>query len=196
MCITLGLHRDYNSLPSLSYSGSVAEARYCLFASYIIDKGLAMNLGRPPCLPDDHIEVDLRLVAAPSQPTLRQTLQNCYLELAIAQSGILTIRMAKAKGPSACSTDKIKSVSGILDGAWSMIQDVSVQTCHRRGVKSILTDARCSYQTNIDTNCLATISNTNTEWPSSPTTISAQSSTTCAQKTVTPYHSPADKMQR
>jgi hypothetical protein len=97
MCITLGLHRENGPTPSLSCSGSVPEARYCLFVCYTIDKDLAMNLGRPPCLPDEQIEIDLRRVAVPSQPTLRQVLQNFYLELAIAQSGIVSIRMAKAK---------------------------------------------------------------------------------------------------
>jgi len=81
-----------------------------------------MNLGRPPCLPDEYIEVDLRLIAVPSEPTLRQVLQNYYLELAIAQSGIVSPRMANAR---AANTDKIKYVLGVLDGAWSMIKDVS-----------------------------------------------------------------------
>jgi hypothetical protein len=126
MCITLGLHRDDDSRLSLSCGGLVPEARYCLFATYIIDKGLAMNIGRPPCLPDKHIEIDLRRIAVPSQPTPRLILQNFYLEIAIAQSGIVSIRMAKAKGTGAYSIDKAKYVSGVLDGAWLMVKDVSL----------------------------------------------------------------------
>jgi hypothetical protein len=85
-----------------------------------------MNIGRPPCLPDKHIEIDLRRIAVPSQPTLRRILQNFYLEIAIAQSGIVSIRMAKAKGTGAYSIDKAKYVSGVLDGAWLMVKDVSL----------------------------------------------------------------------
>ena len=89
-----------------------------------------MNLGRPPCLPDEHIEVDLRLIAVPSEPTLRQVLQNYYLELAIAQSGIVSLRMEKA---SPANTDKTKYVLVVLDGAWSMIKDVSsLKYCRAR----------------------------------------------------------------
>lgn len=138
MCVALGLHRDNDSSLSPSCSGSISEARYCLFASYIFDKGLAMNLGRPPCLPDEHVEVDLRLIAVPSEPTLRQALQNYYLELAIAQGGIVSLRMAKVKNPGAHNNDKIKYVLNVLDGAWLMIKNVSPQRCHRRKFESVI----------------------------------------------------------
>lgn len=129
MCIALGLYHDSGSTLSLSCTSSAQEASYCFFASYIIDKGLAMNLGRPSCLPDDHIEIDLRSIVGPSKPELRQVLQNYYLDLAIAQSGIVSIRAAKAKGFSAHDIDRAKHVSGVLEDAWLLIKDVSPQVC-------------------------------------------------------------------
>ncbi|KAI9146795.1 Arabinanolytic transcriptional activator araR [Paramyrothecium foliicola] len=119
MCIELGLHQEDESLVSPTCAGSMAEARYCLFVCYVNDKALAMNLGLPPCLPDEHIYVDLRSIVGPTKPALRQLLQNYYLELAIAQGGVVKLQLAKIKqyGPV---NGAIAQTLDVLDNAWSL----------------------------------------------------------------------------
>lgn len=91
MCIALGIHKDNNTF-SDSSSDSYSKSRFCLFVCYVNDKGLAMNLGRPPYLPDTHLQIILREVVEPTKPTVRQLLQNYSLELAIAQSCIIDLK--------------------------------------------------------------------------------------------------------
>ncbi|KAH7322494.1 hypothetical protein B0I35DRAFT_476442 [Stachybotrys elegans] len=123
MCIELGLHQDDESLVSSTCAGSMAQARYCLFVCYVNDKALAMNLGLPPCLPDDHIYVDLRSIVGPTKPSLRQHLQNYYLELAIAQGGVAKLQLAKMKHYNMVD-GVIAQTLDVLDNAWSMIENL------------------------------------------------------------------------
>lgn len=85
-----------------------------------------MNLGRPPCIPDAHVEVNLREIAPPIPPTVRQAVQDYALELAIVQSYIIDLQLSKATLTPNDLNNRISNILQLMENIWKMIQEVTL----------------------------------------------------------------------
>jgi hypothetical protein len=125
----LGLNKKVNALSNAS-PVALSEARYCFFLCYINDRGLARSLGRPLCIPDTHIEIDLREVSPPATPAVRQAVENYVLELAIVQNYIIDLQLSKETLTSNNLQIRISGILQVLDNIWKMIQNVILSSLH------------------------------------------------------------------
>lgn len=85
-CLALGLNQEKNVF-SLNGGEVAREALYCMSFCYNHDKGLAMNLGRPPCLQDAYMEVDV--AALPLTHEVIPPIYQIFAKFAKIQSSIL-----------------------------------------------------------------------------------------------------------
>jgi hypothetical protein len=120
MCLALELHRKEDSSRGSSLSTS-REAYYCFTLCYMHDKGLAMNLGQSPHLPDCMIEIDILKPPNRVEPSLDNF--RIYLELAKIQSRInIDLRSTST------STEQANLISGTLvkmDYIWALNNQVT-----------------------------------------------------------------------
>ena len=123
MCIALKLHKRVSSFtrgpPDL-----LLEAQACLVLLYINDKGLALNLGHPPCLPDSYVEIDMQEVQFWTPPV--QQIISLFLELAKVQGAVVEFQASKAR-LSTAPAERARVVEAIMhgmDGLWGVMQAV------------------------------------------------------------------------
>lgn len=83
-----------------------------------------MNLGKPPSIPDAHVEIDLHDIAPPVTPACRQSLQDFILELAIIQSAIIDLQLTKSKMKPEALDIKVSEIVRMMDRVWEIIQNV------------------------------------------------------------------------
>jgi hypothetical protein len=101
------------------------EAFACFGFTYMQDKGLAMNLGRPACLQDLFIEEGVfeRPIQEESQPTLFYE----YFNLARVQSRIITDLHSAARSSISDINGVVMDILGRMDELWQLSQEVGFQ---------------------------------------------------------------------
>lgn len=87
---------------------------------------LLQNLGKPPCLSDTYVEVDLRKLKPPASQQTRQFIQNYILELALVQSRIVELQYRMKKLTPAQLNVTVTEIVADLDMIWAMIEKVCV----------------------------------------------------------------------
>ena len=117
------LHKKISSFKNVPLE-TCAQARYCFFICYISDKGLAMNLGKPPSVPDAYLEVSVRDLADPVASPVRQYLQDQMLEIALVQSAIIDLQFSKPKMTPEALDLEVTRILAMLDKAWQLIETV------------------------------------------------------------------------
>lgn len=68
VCVAMGLHSQQFALPSDRMPNELRELRACFLWCYVFDKGLAMSLGRPVCMPIWDVPEDVIAPIEPDQP--------------------------------------------------------------------------------------------------------------------------------
>lgn len=122
ICYALDLHKMTNSFTEDRTSEAI-EAFTCFGFTYMQDKGLAMNLGRPACLQDLYIEdgVFERSILEESRPTLFYQ----YLNLARVQSRVITDLHSAARSSFTDINGVVTDILGRMDELWQSMQEAS-----------------------------------------------------------------------
>ena len=151
LCIAFNLHKNDSAFTN-GTAEDLMQANFCFMACYLNDKGLAMvstppslqigpcptytresrcwcidyqqNLGKPPCLPDNYIEVDLRKLRPPTTLAKHQFIQDYILELALAQSKIIDLQFSMKKISPDKLHEAVAEIVADLDRIWVLIEKV------------------------------------------------------------------------
>ena len=117
----LDLHKMTNSFTE-DRTDEAFEAYACFGFTYMQDKGLAMNLGRPACLQDIFIEEGV--FERPVQVLTRPTLFYEYLKLAQVQSRIITNLHSAARSSMTNTNGVVTDILSRMDELWKSSQEV------------------------------------------------------------------------
>jgi hypothetical protein len=117
----LDLHKMANSFTE-DRTDEAFEAFACFGFTYMQDKGLAMNLGRPACLQDLYIEEGV--FERPIQEEPRPTLFYEYLNLARVQSRIITDLHSAARSSMLNVNGVVTDILGRMEELWQSSQEV------------------------------------------------------------------------
>ena len=121
ICYALDLHKMTNAFVRDRTSEAI-EAFTCFGFTYMQDKGLAMNLGRPACLQDLYIEDGVFERSIFEQP--RPTLFYEYLNLARVQSRVITDLHSAARSSFMDVNGVVTDILSSMDKLWQSVQEV------------------------------------------------------------------------
>jgi hypothetical protein len=130
ICYALDLHKKNNPFTG-GRSHEAIEAFTCFGFTYMQDKGLAMNLGRPACLQDTYIEEEVfeRSIQEEKRPNLFYQ----YINLARVQSRVITDLHSAGRSAFLNINAVVTDILGTMDNLWQSMQEVnSLQRYHER----------------------------------------------------------------
>lgn len=124
-CLALGLNREGNTF-SKTGGDTAREALYCMAFCYIHDKGLAMNLVRPPCLQDAYIEIDF--TALPPTHDRIPSIYQVFAKFAKIQSSLIQDKYADRSMISQKVKHKIATRHLVeLKETWPLIEKIRAE---------------------------------------------------------------------
>jgi hypothetical protein len=123
ICYALDLHKKNNPFTG-DRSHEAIEAFSCFGFTYMQDKGLAMNLGRPACLQDLYIEEEVfeRSIQEEKRPTLFYQ----YINLARVQSRVITDLHSAGRSAFLDINGVVTDILNKMDRLWESMQEVTV----------------------------------------------------------------------
>ena len=121
ICYALDLHKNKNPFTG-DRSEEALEAFTCFGFTYMQDKGLAMNLGRPACLQDTYIEEEVfeRSIQEEKRPNLFYQ----YINLARVQSRVITDLHAAGRSAFMDVNAVVTDILRTMDRLWQSMQEV------------------------------------------------------------------------
>jgi hypothetical protein len=133
ICYALDLHKKNNPFTG-DRSHEAIEAFSCFGFTYMQDKGLAMNLGRPACLQDLYIEEEVfeRSIQEEKRPTLFYQ----YINLARVQSRVITDLHSAGRSAFLDINGVVTDILNKMDRLWESMQEVTV--FHSQGRERIV----------------------------------------------------------
>jgi hypothetical protein len=130
ICYALDLHKKNNPFTG-DRAHEAFEAFSCFGFTYMQDKGLAMNLGRPACLQDTYIEKEVfeRSIQEEKRPTLFYH----YIDLARVESRIITDLHSAGRSAFLDINGVVTYILSQMDDLWQSMQEVCNFRSKRKG---------------------------------------------------------------